>query len=404
MQTVHINLVSDQLLPNLIPTFADNQCAGVVLVLGDSTLSERADRLESLYRGRDISVFWRSEGSSSHRLQRLQKQATELLAWLEREQGDKNWVLNATCGTKPMALAFANAFNQYNASRPGQPPKALILYTDSQNREIPLLNEGVDFALPWRPVLTLEEILEANGFVITWCTDSSNDQDVHERAQLTRHLGKQFQGSCRYFLGSLQYAAAITADRYALNPIGELNGIPKQDHAKLCQRLMEEGLLSWDGEGKQLHFASEDACRYLGGRWLEELAYLAALECGFEQVAMGVEGIWQDKPEPVAFLRGKNNEFDLLICHHNQLLTIECKAKHWGNGEEGGTNNQDVLHKLDNLSRKLGGLYGERMLISAQALTDAMRQRANDNRITLCERADSRAILQTLQRYFNQMN
>lgn len=44
------------------------------------------------------------------------------------------------------------------------------------------------------------------------------------------------------------------------------------------------------------------------------------------------------------------------------------------------------------------------MLISAQALTDAMRQRANDNRITLCERADSRAILQTLQRYFNQMN
>ncbi|MGX8249746.1 hypothetical protein, partial [Escherichia coli] len=66
MQTIHINLVSDQLLPNLIPAFADEECRGVVLVLGDNTLRDKADNLTRLYQGHGLPTLRISEGRSSH--------------------------------------------------------------------------------------------------------------------------------------------------------------------------------------------------------------------------------------------------------------------------------------------------------------------------------------------------
>lgn len=403
MRTIHINLVSEQLIPNLIPSFADPNCQGVVLVLGDNTLQEQAARLTRLYQGRGIPVLWQSEGSSSHRLAPLQHQAKQLITDLERDHRDKQWILNATCGTKPMALAFANAFNRYNATQERELPQALVIYTDTQNKEIPLLNDNTDFKLPYFPVVKLAEMLAANGFDITNAIDADNDSDIQQRAPLTRYLGKQFQGDCRFFLGSLQFAANTAADNYLSNPVGELKEKPKKEHAALCQHLVEHELLTWDGESKFLHFNSEDACRYLAGRWLEELTYLTALECGFQQVAMSVEGTWTGRSFKHNNERGKNNEFDVLICHNNQLLTIECKAKYWHQQGVGESTNQDVVLKLDSLGRKLGGLYGERLLISARELPDEMIQRAKDNRIELCDRADGKAIRTALGRFLKRM-
>jgi len=404
MQIIHINLVSKQLIPNLIPAFADPDCCGVVLVQGDNTLQDEAQRLAKLYQDHGRPVLWHCQGNSSHRLLPLQAQANQLIDWLSREHADKHWMLNATCGTKPMALAFVTAFNRYNHDHPetmtGGIPQALIIYTDSQNKEIPFLNEGIDYALPWRSVMRLEDMLAANGFVIDECIDTTNDEAVQQRAELTEYLGKQFQGACRYFLGSLQKAANDAASDQFSSLTGDLKEKPKQDHAKLLQRLATQGLIDWDGEGRQLRFANEDACRYLAGRWLEELTYLTALKCGFEQVAMSVEGTWQGKAVKQQNERGKNNEFDVLICHNNQLITIECKAKYWGDNKyPGESTNQDVVLKLESLGRKLGGLFGERLLISARELPDEMLQRAKDNQITICDRADGRAIRRTLTHY-----
>ncbi|MGU5545203.1 Card1-like endonuclease domain-containing protein [Aeromonas veronii] len=406
MQTIHINLVSDQLLPNLIPTFADKECQGVVLVLGDNTLRDKADTLKDLYLRRGLPILWTCEGSSSHRPAPLHQQAKVLINWLATHHGDKRWMLNATCGTKPMALVFANAFNRFNSEHPDSTPdgipRALIVYTDSQNRELPLLNDGVDFALNWQAVLSMDEMLAANHFARKEWIDERNDDEIHTRAELTRYLGKQFQGKCRYFISPLQWAANTAADQSDYR--AELQDKPSNDAEALCLRLQQEGLLHWsDDNHKLLQFTSEDACRYLAGRWLEELTYLTALECGFSEVAMSVEGEWQTEALRQQNVLGKNNEFDVLICHNNQLLTIECKAKHWGQHQQGESTNQDVVLKLESLGRKLGGLFGERLLVSARPLPDEMRQRAKDNRIALCDRADGQAIRTTLQRYFNKM-
>lgn len=406
MQTIHINLVSEQLLPNLISTFADKECQGVVLVLGDNTQRDKAETLQHLYNERGLPILWASEGNSSHRPAQLQQQAKELINWLADHHGDARWILNATCGTKPMALVFAKEFNHFNSEHPDSTqdgiPRALIVYTDSQNRELPLLNDGVDFALKWQAVLSMDEMLTANDFERKEWIDESNDDEIHARAELTRYLGKQFQRKCRYFISPLQGAANKAA--YQQDYRAELDNKPNKDAETLCLRLQQEGLLQCSAENnKLLQFTSEDACRYLAGRWLEELTYLTALECGFSEVAMSVEGEWQTEALRQQSVRGKNNEFDVLICHNNQLLTIECKAKYWGDHQHGESTNQDVVLKLESLGRKLGGLFGERLLISARPLPDEMVQRARDNRITLCDKADSQAIRTILQKYFNKM-
>jgi hypothetical protein len=67
---------------------------------------------------------------------------------------------------------------------------------------------------------------------------------------------------------------------------------------------------------------------------------------------------------------------------HNRLFVIECKtARTDGTGERG----QDTLHKLDNLASHLGGVFGERWLLSARRLDEAERKRAGLYRIQVVE-------------------
>ncbi|MCK7629348.1 DUF1887 family CARF protein [Shewanella putrefaciens] len=389
MKTIHINLVSEQLIPNLISTLGDENCCGVVLVLGDSKFADKADRLENLYKRNQLKVLWRSQGMSSTRLPQLQTQANALIDYLATNHSDCHWVLNATCGTKPMALAFANAFNQQDKQQ------ALVIYTDTEHKEIPLLNPGVDFTLPFKSVLSLDDYLLANGFEYEQAINSDNDAQLQQYAPLTRYLAQQLVGKCQHMLGSLQSMATIAAKDFPQCQIQTMPSVPHGDYAKLYQRLNDEGLLSWDGQCKQITFQSEDACRYLAGRWLEEFTYLTALECGAKEVAMSVTGRWLQDSRNFGS-DDVTNEFDVLILHNNQLLTIECKASNWFRQEEHGSKNQDIIHKLDTLSKNLGGLFGSPMLVTAQQLSDAARSRVTYNRFRCCEQATEKSLKKAL--------
>jgi len=419
MKTIHINLISDQLLPNIILTFTDNLCHGCVLVFGDDSLHHKGEILTRIYNGREIPVLYRSEGTSSHRLTQLKKQANQLLEWLSLHHADKHWILNATCGTKPMALAFVNAFNHFNNVHPESAkegiPQALILYTDSQNRELPILNDGVDHSWQWRSVMTLPEILEANGFEYSDYINHENDHDIHGRTALTHRISKSFNAPQGNSLqGALQHAATTAFKQFATCPTQSLPISVINNFTILGRHLVQAGMIEWDEQTQDITFLSEDACRYLSGRWLEELTYLIAKECGFKHVAMSVAGKWQTTALHSGSEQGKNNEFDVLICHNNQLLTIECKAKNFGNttGYEASnpgtteyeTSNQDTVLKLESLSRKLGGLFGERLLVSSHKVPDAMEQRLKDNHIDLCQSAGTQEINASLRTFFNKMD
>ena len=415
MNTLHINLISDQIIPNLIPTFSDTNCVGTILVFGDDKLLSNGDRIKRIYKNRNIPVLWTSYGESSHQLTKLNEQAKSLLKYLTKHHLDKRWVLNATCGTKPMSLAMTLAFYEYNAQLPsGDEKAALIIYTDTQNKAIPVLNENMDFNLPYRSVLSLEELLSANGFTMESAIEEGRDDDIYARAELTEYLCTQFVGPCASMLGSLQYRANKAYNDYPNHSKQVMDNTPNGVYADVYSRLAKANLINWQAGSKNIEFCSLEACRYLAGLWLEEVTYLQAKKCSFEEVAMSVEGVWTDKQEQKthtthdSLTAGNNNEFDILIRHKNQLLTIECKAKNWGahkNGpEQAGSTNQDTMHKLDNLGSKLGGLFARNLLVSATQLTDAMTARAQSNRIKVCECPTPEKIKNILEDFFTQMD
>jgi len=408
MQTIHINLISEQLIPNLVPTLSDSNCKGVVLVLGDSTLSDRAERLEYIYSQRGVDVVKHMQGKSSFKLSDIKCQAKELIDFLKNNHSDKRWVLNATCGTKPMALTFTSAFNEYNATLSNINDSAFIIYTDSQNKEIPLLNDGIEFSLPYKSELTIDEILAANGFMIMSEITKNNDDDIIKRKDLTEYLSNKLLQDCIGMLGTLQAMATEASKDFPNNKVQSMRKEPISTYAQVYNKLNENGLISWDSDTKTIIFNSEDACRYLAGRWLEEMTYLTALKCGFEEVAMSVEGVWGDKYDLAdaqkdnRSLKGKNNEFDILIRTNNQLLTIECKARNWSANSQGvnESTQQDVMHKLDNLGRKLGGLFGLNVLVSVYSLTPAMIERAKSNRINVLDNIN----LDKMRQYLKDLN
>lgn len=399
MKTIYINLVSEQLIPNLIPTLQDNNCIGVVLVLGDVRFQQKADLLRKIYQRNGIDVLGDYQGDSSTRLMSLQSLAHSLLDDLQARYNDTDirWILNATCGTKPMSLAFTNAFNQFNLQHAddGTGPKALVLYTDTEHKEIPLLNQDTDFALPFTDVLTLDDSLLANGFELESATDSDNDTQVQHRKALTLYLLRQFAESCKPLMGILQYAAHQARQNFPLADTQLLNTTPKGPWADLIGRVQDAGLVQWDGE-KQLCFTSEEACVYLSGGWLEEATYLIAQKVGFRYVALGVTGQWRQDLAGYNLSSEVSNELDVLVLHNNRLLVVECKAINW-NAQE-SQKNQGIVHKLENLGRKLGGQFASSTLISAQDLTDSVRQRLESSNIKYVEAPCTEA---AIERMFN---
>lgn len=171
MKTIHINLVSDQLIPNLIPTLSDPACDGIILVLGDSSRESEAELLTQIYQKHGKPILWKSTGESSTRFDTLHQQAKQVLRTLESTYPSYQWVLNATGGTKPMSIAFTTVFNESS--------KSLVIYTDTLNREIQIIKPGIAIAsLPFCSILSMEDYLLANHFQITGYIDSNNDSDV----------------------------------------------------------------------------------------------------------------------------------------------------------------------------------------------------------------------------------
>lgn len=391
MKTIHINLVSDQLIPNLIPTLSDPTCIGVILVLGDNSREQEANRLVQLYQRYGKPVLWQSKGESSTRFDALYLQAKQLLSDLTQRHADCQWILNATCGTKPMSLAFTNVFNDNDQS--------LVIYTDTQNREIPVIKQGVNFSLPFRSVLQLDDYLLANHFDLESLIDSTNDDEVQQRADLTRYLARQFNTQCKGMLGSMLAMAVSAAKDFPLNQNQVMNWVPERAIASLYHRLYDEKLIEWETGSKDIRFLSEDAARYLGGGWLEEFTYLVACECGVEHVAMNVFGHWL-KGRRVYNADEVSNEFDVLIIHNNQLLTIECKAGQWNEKSK----SQEIINKLDLLSHKLGGLFGQNLLVTAQQLSDAAHARAKQNHIRCCENVTANTLKQEIMAWLQRVN
>jgi hypothetical protein len=170
-------------------------------------------------------------------------------------------------------------------------------------------------------------------------------------------------------LGTLNYLS-----HRALDDNGERLVDPKQvlpfDAASPLRRalagMVDAGLVDFDGE-RELIFRSVAACRYVGGGWLEEYAWLTASELGADHVHAGLELTWN-----AGAGISPRNELDLFVLHGNRALTVECKAGFMGEGDD----TAKILYKLDSIADRLSTLPGNAALLSAREVPELIAKRA----------------------------
>jgi hypothetical protein len=352
MSNPHICLVSAQLLPNLIP-------ATVHLVVTDD-MPAQAARLERILRHHGIAAV-QHRGAPSTGMADIRGFAENMAVQLD---GQGPFLLNATGGTKLMALAFVQVI-------PELLPGTEVLYTDTDHQRLEFLSSRESPALPIQSVIRLDTYLHAYGLQrqsalssdAAWLTSARRLKPLSKH--LARHIAEH-QG----FIGALNNAAeqAIGGPDRAFRARQKLeaHGRSKAVLAEIARP--EYGLLEIVSDDC-VAFASDDAARYLGGGWMEHYGWWTLRDAGAEEAEAGVQVLWLDGDRH----NRPPNELDVVAVHRNRLLLIECKTARFGNKD---VRDQEILNRLESLGRNAGGLFGKAVLLSARRLSDDMRSRA----------------------------
>ena len=367
----HICLVSDQLLPNLIPVLMLRpRCVHLVVT---PSMKSKARRFERLVKERGIRVESHHDAPSSG-MPNLMHFAEELAVILS---GTGPFILNVTGGTKPMALALQQVL-------PELLEDVEVVYTDTQSGQIEVLSPRGRAPLPIESVVDLELYLRAQG--LTARKAASDNPAWLTRVEQLRPL--------TYWLA--RHAPRIEGFIGALNAAAEraLAGWPEsfraeqtlESRSKLAREALQKlasddfGLIRSISE-KTVRFEGEDAARYLGGIWLEHYAWLRLRDLGASDVRCGLDVAWQERSGG----KGALNELDVVAVKNNRLLLIECKTARL---DRDWLKDQQILNKLESLGRNAGGLFGEAILLSARRLNDEMRARASAYRLATFDCSD----------------
>lgn len=366
---IHVCLVSDQTLANLIPALMDRPDK-VCLVATDSMLRKGLPRRLSAILERKGIRTETIEGAPDAGIGAILEFAGRAAARITQREPSARLVLNATGGTKLMALGFTEALRN-RAER--------IIYTDTSHRRIeclPAAGGALGDTLPMRDVLDVNTYLSAQGFDIE---RSRSDEESWLRTARVR------RAVC-------EYLAVRLADRDVQNLVGALNGLahqaldedgrlvaprqeledePRSPWPEILRRLQDFGLVRF--QGRTIEFLDVSGARFLHGDWLEEYAWHVVADAKPFDVRLGVEGRWSDA-------RSARNEFDVLATHMNELLFVECKTLRHGRED---ARDADLLYKVDSLGQDVRGLFGTTWLVTARTPAPEMIGRAHQQGVTL---------------------
>jgi hypothetical protein len=371
---IHVAIVSDQTLPNLIPILMMRPDK-VYLVCSETMKSRGLDRrIDRLLAQECIGVETRCSAPNAG-LKSIQDYARSLAAEIQQAHPDAEIVLNATGGTKLMSLGFVEVFREVARK---------IIYTDTSHRCIEIFPDGSGTAAPsfeMSNVLDVPRYLAAQGF--HYLSAQSDDAGLREKAASRKatceYLGRQAQSvQMQRFIGRMNGFASralgepvTTNDNVLREPEQSFETVPQSKWATALAQMNRDGLVGWRAGERQIRFKDAHSARFLRGGWLEEYAWHVVKEEGVWDVRCSVEVTADDAPNA-------RNEFDLLACHGNELLVMECKTLRYHDENE-----NQIAYKIDSLGQQVRGLFGETWLLSAREPPDNLLERARRSRIRI---------------------
>lgn len=360
--TTQICIVSEQLIPNLIPALMMRPERVLLVCSAEMDGLGLPRRLRALLESEGFSVQVRT-GLPSGALSRIVDYVRSLRDELRGTRPDEALVLNLTGGNKLMTIAFSQVLG---------PVAAKTIYTDTAHgllEELPRPGEGGGASVPLDSVLSVRRYLHAQGLQVRALRSEQDAwrESVRSRRDVTRLLGRRAIALASFFgaVNRLANQAQDTRGERLIEPCQHFTQPPRGLWADALSQIRDAGLVRWQGS-TEVQFADLEAARYLNGGWLEEYAWLVASELRPDDLALGVVGDWEGTE------RGRN-ELDVVIVHANRLLMIECKTLRLGRDDE---SDRDLLYKLDSVGDDVRGLFGEVVLLSARAPSPLIRDRA----------------------------
>ena len=385
---IHLAIVSDQILANLIPALMDRPDK-ILLVISADMAKRKLDRRLARLLEREGMAVERHENAPDIGMPQIHTYATKLRDALVERHADAEIVLNATGGTKPMSHGFVEVFRGI-ASR--------IIYTDTRHRQIeslPNANAAMAEPEPMRDVLDVPRYLAAQGLHFSKAASDSPDFRVRMQPRKTaaKFLARN-AANLESFIRTMNALAdhALDRDGKLVQPMQSLNypPDPRSVWADAMRELVKAKCIGWTEGETGVVFVDAERTQFVRGGWLEEYAFHIVHDDKPFDARMGVEVLIEGSDRA-------RNEFDVLACHGNQLLLIECKTLKF----EEGRNDNDLAYKLKSLGETARGLFGETWLLSAQPPTQMLEERARQAHVRLLGPADLPKLREIVQCWMN---
>jgi len=360
MSTIHVCLISDQPIPNLLPLLFEKPERAIFLVSPQKR--DQAERLKNIVRPRNIKVEIK-ELASAYDFEAIQQVCSHFAS----ENPDDHITLNVTGGTKITALAAFQAF-YFNNQR--------IIYLDTTNQQLLQLAPEVT-AVPMQ-----DNLIKVHDYLLAYGMNPlpANSSAIGQRRPELNNLAELFINDTNLLS---RFNIAIDRACGGKNPSSlniDLNGAGEGSD-KLAAALAQTGASDWT-TSTNLHIPTPEDIFFCNGGWLEEFTYWAIRNLSIKHLdaAINIRVQWDGKGNQIT-----ENEFDILFTHDNRLHLISCKASNPGRETTSGTKATEALNELDTLADRAGGLFGRAMLVSARKLRKEDRERAKKMRIELVD-------------------
>jgi len=354
-----INLVSAQPIPSLIPALDPRFAVTEVILLVTEQMHPQAKRLTRVFKRHDLPCRTWEETAPPFDPQEMEELCFRVI---ESFPDGQSLLLNATGGTKMMALAAANLFSSLDRGN--------VIYVDTAQGLIHFLYPSREKAFQLEPVLSISDYLTAYGLHPKIPRKIWRRGDALPVVPTSARLLAENADFLDTFIGVVNFAGTGVLDSGRASEAWprkiflDRSFSRSETVIRVLSQLEHEDMLSFD-RNNLVTIVSEEAARYVSGGWLEEYVFARACAAGADEVSWSQVVDWDDSGNaPIA------NEFDCLIMRNNRLYLLECKTSRFSAGAS------EVVYKLDSLKDKIAGIYGLGALVSARPLPEHILSRA----------------------------
>ena len=378
---IHLCLVSDQPIPNLLPVVnAATRPDKVVLAVSADMKKKHKDRYLREVLKKYVNDIDELQIEDPYDIQQCREIFENWLLKQMDENPEAEIYLNSTGGTKPMSLSAVSVFwsgedgNNHLRS----------FYVDG-NRIIYLNNSGHREmeTVPLVSKLKLSDILNANGYGVTI------EKSIYDEGW------KQFADECfdkldwaKKLLPTLNYYAMHADEQYH-----DLNFEPEDIQRRpnnwdeMQDLLYHTGIIT-NSERTHLHFFDRKSREFANGKWFEHKVF---------EIVKGMPDItYPEMNVTIRFEKNPPNEWDVAGIYKNTLFIIECKTQNYKDSEESKRDLDTAIYKLKAL-KDSGGLKTKAFLVSLFEIPQNSRERAKQHGIETIDGNDIRNLPQLLQ-------